>query len=398
LDRESLIRRNQAMAQAFHTTSLKHRLRRGILHLAANIPIPPPRKTNHQRILLIRPDHLGDVLLTSPTIRALKAARPDLEVHMLVGPWSADVIAAYPEIDQILTLAFPGFSRTAKENWRSPYQTALNAARHLRRIGYSSAVILRPDHWWGGLVAKLAGIPERVGYNLSDVAPYLTQAIALQRKHVVEQNLRLVEQWTGTLEHERIRYDFPVDPIDAASMNGYLQKKGVSPEQPLFCIHPGSGTWVKHWQEEKWAQVADTLTEQIGAQVVFSGGAHEAPLIRRIVDLMKQPAILTAGETAIGTLAALFQRAKVVLGPDSGPLHLAVATGTPTVTLFGPADPLEFGPWGDAKKHIVLTSDIACRPCRVLDWDDDDPAYHPCLREISIGRVLDAARRVVSKR
>lgn len=385
------------MAQAFHSTPLKHRLRRAILHVAANVPVLPARKTNHRRILFIRPDHLGDVLLTSPAIRALKAARPDMEIHMLVGPWSADVMAAYPEVDQVLTLAFPGFSRTPKENWRTPYQAALNAARHLRRIGYGSVVILRPDHWWGGLVAKLAGIPERIGYDLPDIAPYLTQAVDLQGKHVVEQNLRLVEQWTGNIENKRIRYDFPVDPVDAAHVKGYLQEKGISPEQPLFCIHPGSGTWVKQWPEDKWAEAADTLVEQIGAQVVFTGGAHEAPLIRRIAAHMKQPAIITVGDTAVGTLAALFQRAKVVLGPDSGPLHLAVAVGTATVTLFGPADPQEFGPWGDAQKHLVLTSDIGCRPCRVLDWRDDDPAYHPCLREISVGRVLDAARRVVSR-
>lgn len=396
MDRAALVRRNQAMAQAFHATPLKHRLRRMILNLAANTPVPPSRKINHRRILLIRPDHLGDVLLTSPAIRALKAARPDSEIHMLVGPWSADVIAAFPEVDQVLTVAFPGFSRTLKENWHSPYQMALNTARHLRRVGYGSAVILRPDHWWGALVAKLAGIPERIGYNLPDVAPYLTQGIEVRQQHVVEQNLRLVEQWTGTVEKERLRYDFPVDTLDTVHMNRYLEEHGISAEKPVFCVHPGSGTWVKQWQEDRWAEVADTLVEQINAQVVFTGGAHELLLTRRIASLMKQPVIITAGDTQVGTLAALFKRAKLVLGPDSGPLHLATAVGTPTVTLFGPADPLEFGPWGDAKKHIALTSDIACRPCRVLDWGDDNPANHPCLKDISVGRVLDAARRVAS--
>ena len=88
------------------------------------------------------------------------------------------------------------------------------------------------------------------------------------------------------------------------------------------------------------------------------------------------------------------ERAKVVLGPDSGPMHLAAAVGTPTVALFGPADPLEFAPWGSKDKHIVLTSPIGCRPCRVLDWGDDMAKYHPCVNDITIGQVLEAARTV----
>ena len=82
-----------------------------------------------------------------------------------------------------------------------------------------------------------------------------------------------------------------------------------------------------------------------------------------------------------------------MLGPDSGPLHLAAAVGTPTVALFGPADPVEFGTWGSPEKHIMLWSSIGCRPCRVLDWGGDAPENHPCVREIPVGTVLDAARR-----
>jgi ADP-heptose:LPS heptosyltransferase len=75
-------------------------------------------------------------------------------------------------------------------------------------------------------------------------------------------------------------------------------------------------------------------------------------------------------------------------------MHLAAAVDAPTVTLFGPADPVEFAPWGSPKRHIVLTTDIGCRPCGVLDWSMDDPEDHPCVREIMIGDVLTAAREV----
>jgi lipopolysaccharide heptosyltransferase II len=396
LDREALVLRNRLMAEAFHSTPIKHQVRRLMLATASYVPIAMHKSSSTERILLIRPDHLGDVLLTTPAIAALRTAKPTAEIHALVGPWSADVIANYPEIDLVLTMAFPGFSRTPKTNWRSPYEIAVTTSRQLRRIGYSSAVILRPDHWWGALVAKLAGIPERIGYQVAEVAPFLTDTIPHQHEHAVVQNLRLVEKWTGTIPPEKADFHFPIHSFDQVYVDGYLEEWGIRREEPIFCIHPGTGTWVKHWDEAKWARVADTLAGQLDAKIVFTGGDHELPLVQRIVGQMEQPACIIAGDTRVGQLAALFKRAQVVLGPDSGPLHLAAAVGTPTVALYGPADPVEFSPWGDPQKHFVVTTDIGCRPCRVLDWGSDDPNFHPCVREIPIARVLEAARRAVN--
>jgi heptosyltransferase-2/heptosyltransferase-3 len=393
LDREALVYRNRSMAEAFHAVPLKHHLRGALLKATAQIPIVPSKPGSTERILLIRPDHLGDVLLATPAIHALRAAQPEVEIHMLVGPWSADVIANYPEIDQVLTLPFPGFSREPNDSLRSPYELALRASRQLRWIGYHRAVIMRPDHWWGALLAYLAGIPERIGYNHADVAPFLTTTLSHRYDHAVVQNLRLVEKWTGVTQPEDAVFRFPVNDADRAYVEGYLQEWGIRPSQPIIGFHPGSGTWIKRWQDDRWAYIADILAEQLDAPAVFTGGDHELPMVRRIVARMKQPACIMVGDTRVGQLAALFARARVVLGPDSGPLHLAAAVGAPTVTLFGPADPAEFGPWGSRQKHFVLTSDIGCRPCRVLDWGDDDPAFHPCVRDINAAQVLDAARR-----
>jgi heptosyltransferase-2/heptosyltransferase-3 len=141
--------------------------------------------------------------------------------------------------------------------------------------------------------------------------------------------------------------------------------------------------------------VADILSDQLECTVVFTGGGHELPMIRNIINQMKHSACVMAGNTEIGQLAALYARALVVIGPDSGPMHLAAAVKTPTVSLFGPADPLEFAPWGARDQHYIITSDIGCRPCRVLDWGNDAPEFHPCVRDITTGRVLDAARRAV---
>ncbi len=388
------------MAQAFHTTQLKHRVRRAFLQTIAALPPLPNQiyKPTKERILLIRPDHMGDVLLTTPAIHALRAARPKAEIHALVGVWSAEVIASYPEVDLTLTVPFTAFSRDPKQNWRSPYELALSTARLLRIVGYSSAVIFRPDHWWGALLAKLAGIPERIGYDLPDVSPFLTNALPHSAQHVVLQNMRLVERWTGSIAPEDIIYDFPIDDDDRGYIDGYLEEWGIRRNQPVIAIHAGSGASIKNWQDQKWADVADTLSEQLEAPVVLTGGDHELATARNIAGLMKKRAIVMAGDTRIGQLAVLFGRAKVVLGVDSGPLHLAAAVGTPTVTLYGPADPAEFGTWGSPQKHYILTTPIGCRPCRILDWQSDPPEYHPCVRDITVGQVLDSARRAAAER
>lgn len=379
------------MANAFHKTSFKQRVRRAMLVDLGRLPIPA-KQSKRERFLLIRPDHLGDVLLTTPAILALRAAKPNAEIHVLAGGWSADALANYDEIDLVLTLPFPGFSRTPKNNWRAPYQLATETAYLLRQIAYSDAIIFRPDHWWGAMVTKFARIPRRVGFDHPDVSPFLTNTIAREQTHAVTQNLRLIEPWTGAQNPTSATYRFPVDAPARAYMNSYLEEWGVSAKRAVIVIHPGAGTEVKRWGAEQWADVADTLSEQLDAAVVFTGGDHEMQLVRDIVAHMRASACLMVGATRVNQLAALYERAKVVLGPDSGPLHLAVAVGTPTVALFGPADPVEFGPWGSPQRHQVVTSSIACRPCRILDWSGDDLANHPCVRDITVGQVLTAAR------
>lgn len=397
-DREALVLRNRTMAEAFHQTSLKHRVRRAALNNLARLPMPRQRGEPKTRILIIRPDHLGDLILIIPALHALREALPTHEIHALVGPWSGEVLATNDDVDLILTLPFPGFSRTPKNNWRSPYELAFQTAGKLRRIGYDAALILRPDHWWGALLAHLAGIPRRIGYDQVDVAPFLTDTLPIQSEHAVIQNARLVERLTDApLDHNALSLTFPIRETDTYWVQGYFEGWGIDTHKKVVAIHPGSGTWVKRWEEAHWATVADALHEQLDTQIIFTGSDHELPMISQIITQMRHTPALLVGDASIGQLAALYARCTAVLGPDSGPLHLASAVKTPTITLFGPADPLEFGTWGSADQHLMLTSSIGCRPCRVIDWGTDDPANHPCVRDITVDRVLEAARRLVQR-
>lgn len=357
----------------------------------AQLPVPI-QHGNCQRLLIIRPDHLGDALLATPAIELLKRARPDLQIHVLCGPWSAELLARYTAIDQVQTLPFPAFARGRSAD--NAYLLALRWARRLRRTGFDCAIVMRPDHWWGALLAFLAGIPRRIGFSHANVAPFLTKAHELRHEHAVQQNLRLVTPWTGTVLRADIRLDFPLDDADRAHIEGRLASLGLY-RRRLVCIHPGSGAASKLWRSDKWAAVADALHSAMNCAILFTGTAGESELIAKIRAQMSQTSH-NIGETSIGQLAALYARSSLVLGPDSGALHVAAALDTPTVALFGPADPVEFAPWGDPTRHVALTADLACAPCRILDWRGDDPAYHPCVRDIEVKQVLAAARRILA--
>lgn len=385
----------------------RQKVRLALLRLFARLPtLPPPPSAlpSPPSILLIRPDHLGDLLFTTPALRALRRALPQARITCLVGPWSEAVVTSHPCLDEVMLCPFPGFTRQPKTSVIEPYAVLWRYARLLREKGFDLAIILRFDHWWGALLAYLARIPRRLGYNIAEVKPFLTDAVPyVSGRHEVEQNLTLVETVVGPLplQGEVFRpwlglpLEFPLRAQDREFAARYLAEQGVKDDDLLVCIHPGAGAPVKLWRSEGWARVADELVERYGVKVILTGSASEAPLVQAIAAQMASRPLVAAGQTTLGQLAALMTRCRLVLGVDSGPLHLAVAVGTPTVHLYGPVDSRTFGPWGDPTRHVVLTSDLDCIPCHRLDYRSDELEQHRCLWAISEAQVSEAARRLL---
>jgi ADP-heptose:LPS heptosyltransferase len=403
------------------THTQRQRLRLVLLRTFARLtrsPVPRPLPSA-PRILVIRPDHLGDLLFTTPALRVLRQHHPDARITALVGPWGAAVLSNNPHVDEVVALPFPGFSRRPKLSPWQPYGLLHRWARRLRG-GYDLAFILRFDHWWGALLAYLAGVPQRVGYAVSEdlgelgrgVASFLNCAVLYSAgRHEVEQNLRLVDwksvDWESANWAPQNKNQFTNLPI-YHPLEFHIPKRAAAWAGALFqtncpiAIHPGAGAAVKLWRVERWAAVADALTDEVGVKsqgdaprIVLTGSQAERSLCLEIAGQMKAPARVMAGETTLGQLAALFSRCRMVLGPDSGPLHLAVAVGTPTVHLYGPVDRATFGPWGPPERHRALVSAWPCIPCNRLDYGSDALAHHPCVREIGVNEVLTAAHQAL---
>jgi ADP-heptose:LPS heptosyltransferase len=160
----------------------------------------------------------------------------------------------------------------------------------------------------------------------------------------------------------------------------------------LVVIHPGTGGPAKLWTAERWAAVADALAARGDIRLLLTGGPGEEALVAAVRAGMRAPAPSLAGQTSLGQLAALLRRADLVLGVDSGPLHLAAAQGTPTVHLYGPGDERRFGPWGDPARHAVLRTALWCSPCGVFGACPRGLARPECMERIGTAAVLEAAR------
>jgi lipopolysaccharide heptosyltransferase II len=342
------------------------------------------------RILLIRPDHMGDVLFATPAIRALRDALPDSHISSLVGPWAVDVLKNNPNLDEVLTCPFPGFTRRPKRHLMGPYVVLWRYARVLRSNPFDVALVMRFDHWWGAALAYWSAIPRRLGYDLASVAPFLTDATPyVKGRAEVNQNMALVSALVGHEVDEPGPLEFYPQPGALRSAAALLRT--MEPSQGLLCLHPGAGAPVKLWRPQGYAQIGDALAREHGLQVVITGASSERELAESIAQQMDARPLVLAGRTTIDELAAVFARCRLVIGADSGPLHLAVSQRVPTIHLFGPTDSHLFGPWGDPARHLVVVSDMDCVPCNRLDYPPEELIDHPCVRSIPNTAVLEAA-------
>ncbi len=371
-----------------------------------------------QRLLLIKPDHLGDVLLITPALRQLRQQHPQAWIVALVGPWSATILTHNPDIDTLITVPFPGFERRDAPDtpaqsllaaihtrmWAPvrPYLTLVHYALLLRAGQFDTALVLRDDHWWGAALALLAGIPRRIGYAVPACQPFLSTALPWQpTTHVSQQALTLCAATGGTPQYQSqemttLRYEPATTAMEWATT--WLAAQSIGPATCLVMLHPGTGGATKLWSPERWAAVADALQARPDVCLVLTGGPGEAHLVQAIVAEMRHSPRTLVGQTSIDQLAALFRQAALVLGVDSGPLHLAVSQNVPTLHLFGPSAVERFGPWGNPRQHVVLRANLWCSPCGVFHACPRRTDPPECMEQLTVTTVVQNAEQLLATR
>ncbi len=342
-------------------------------------------------VLILQPDHLGDIVLSQPAVGLIRSQHPTSRLIAIVGPWSHEVASLSWPVDEIITLPFPGFSRSERGSPIDPYiQLRIHAAR-LIELRARLAYVLRPDAWWAAWLASLIA-PEVVTANDSRASRFSTlTADDHDSDHATVRAFRIAA--TGVPGSPPTWSTFPLtlelsaEAADTASR--LLMTRRIT--EPYVVVHPGSGAAVKEWPAHRWVKVVDELGRD-GLHTIVTGSGAEADLCAGIAALCPTCTSL-AGQTSVSVLAEVMRNAAVVMGPDCGPLHLAVAAGTPSIHLFGPSDPRRYGPWGDPTLHRVVRAGWTCPRCG--DLSPDRPAGCGCMLAIFPESVIDAARSVL---
>lgn len=348
------------------------------------------------RILIARPDHLGDVLLTLPAAAALRAAIPDAHISFLVSPELGKVVRHCPEVDRTYTFPFPPLT-APHDPARWPDIVSREASRLRGR--FDLIIVSRPEDPWSGELAVMAGIPIRVGYATPNTEQFLTIALPFHEQgHVVIQTLRLVKVATHCLGATMMgepdlltAATFVPTPLEEEAAGEVIREAPSAGDHPVV-FQPGSGWPLKNWSPQRWGRLAIRIRRRWGLTPLVPGGPGEEALVNAVVEASEGCAYGLAGRLSVGVLAALYRRASIVIGIDSGPLHLAAMVGARVIGLYGPLDPLKWGPWCPTDRYRVVRIQLPCSPCDcIFDPPCAIPIEPPCTSGITTDAILAAA-------
>lgn len=346
-----------------------------------------------QRILCVRLDNLGDVLMTTPAMRALRDARAGRAITLLASGSGAAVARLVPDVDEVIAYDAPW----VKHAQPAPVAADIAIRETLEARSFDAAVIFTvysQSALPAALLCRMAGIPLRLAYARENPYSLLTHWVAETEpgagiRHEVQRQLDLVAEAGAPCIDPRLRLVVPerarraiADRIRAARMPKHAR---------LIVLHPGATAASRRYPAELYGRVARALTECGAAHVFVTGGSAERALTATVCAATQVNAATDlAGELDLAELGALIARADVLVSNNSGPVHIAAALGTPVVDLYALTNP-QHTPWH--VPHRVLFHDVPCKYCYKSVCHQ---GHHDCLRRIEPGKVVEAVRALLA--
>src|SRR3954467_8037621 len=330
-----------------------------------------------RNLLCVRLDSIGDVLMTTPAIRACRETF-GCRITLLTSSGGASIARHGPEVDAVMSFAAPWMKVAA------PGSDA-RLIEALKQGAFDAAVIFTvysQNPLPAAYLCYLAGIPRRLGHCHENPYHLLTNwqpdpEPATLVRHEVERQLRLVES-VGCFTADQ-RLSFRVAEEDRRALKCHVLR------HPLVVVHPGASAPSRRYPPESFARAIDLFAAQTGCQVVLTGEQSERPLVDSIQNSMKTRALSLAGRLSLGELGALIERADLLVSNNTGPAHIAAALGTPVVDLYALTNP-QHTPW--RVRNRVLFHDVPCRNCYKSECPQ---GHHDCLRLVEPERVAAAA-------
>jgi len=335
----------------------------------------------YKRMLIVRTDRIGDVLLSTPVIKTLRDNYPNSYIAMMVSPYAKDIVDGNPYLDEVIIYD--------KEGSHKSWPRSIKFSRNLKKKRFDLAIILHPTNRVH-LVTFFAGIRRRIGYDrklgflLTDRIEHTKQ---LGEKHELEYTLDLV-RYLG-IEPKDKNLFMPIRPESEKRVEELFQQGGINKTDKLLAIHPGASCPSKIWPNERFADVADKLNERYGFKVLVIAGPKDLALAESVIKHMHKPAVNLAGKTSVSQLASVLKRCNLFISNDSGPVHIAAALGTPVISIFGRnqkgLSPTRWGPTG--KKDKILHKEVGCIECLAHNCTKK----FACIKAITVDDVLNAA-------
>lgn len=354
-----------------------------------------PGAAEVREVLVLRLDRMGDVLMSLPALRALRARLPRARIRLAVGRWSEEVARLAP-VDEVLVWNAPWAARAGEP--ADSLRGLWRRARALRDVDLDLALDLQGD-LRAALLMAASGARRRVGYANTGGAYLLTDVVALDETvSWVEQNHAAVQAAVGAASPPA-----PVAPLLRGDREGaarLFDSLGLSAaRRPLVGVHPSGGRAVKQWDPARWAEVAARLERDFGATVVITGSAADRPLAEAVSRGLRGKAVDLAGRLGVRETMDVIAGLDLFLSPDTGTMHMACAVGTPSVSVFGPSDAVRYFS-GQGPRHVVVRADLWCSPCNLIRKPPAEcagPEPPECLRLVSVDAVYAQAATLLGE-
>ncbi|MGI0484559.1 lipopolysaccharide heptosyltransferase II [Pantanalinema rosaneae CENA516] len=340
---------------------------------------------NH--ILCIRLDTIGDVIMTTPAIRALKTSQPGRRITLMTSAAGAAIAPQIPELDDLIIYDAPWLKATALRVNSEPEYAMIE---RLRQAEYDAAVIFTvysQNPLPSAFLCYMAGIPLRLAHCHENPYQLLTNWIKDPEpeqltRHEVQRQLDLVASVGCEVNDDRMRLQ--VDATIKYQVRQNLAVMGVDLQRPWVVIHPGATAPSRRYPPEHFAIVARQLVQTSGIQVIFTGTHSELELVESIQRAMKVPSHSLVDRLNLAELTALLSIAPLLISNNTGPVHIAAAVGTPVIDLYALTN-LQHTPWGVPNR--VLFHDVPCRICYKSICPE---GHHNCLRLVLPETVVQA--------
>jgi heptosyltransferase III len=341
-----------------------------------------------ERVLVVRTDGMGDVVLSIPTLELIKRNCLNCHLSMLVSPYTAPLLENDPYLDEVLT--------DDKDGKHKGIMGLLALARFLRDRKFDIAIVLHPS-WRVAILLALAKIKYRVGSGYRFYSFFFNLKLFQHRKdiqkHELEYNLDMLR--VLNINPEEVMPKIHLSAQEKEKGKVLLEKLGINPDDLLVAVHAGSGNSSLNLPPEKFAQIADELVEREGVKVILTGSVGEFSLVNSVRNRMKRNSINLVGKLGLRELAILLKRADLMIANSTGPMHLAVAIGTPVVAIFCPifvASPKRWGPYGE-NNQVVLPPVPICQKCKPKKC-----RYYNCMDKVDTEEVYLKAKSLLNRK